>query len=132
MQATAGTQAAADVFYDADCPFCASTARRFERVLARRRFELVPLQAPDARGRLGVPEDRLLDEMRLRLQSGTVLGGADAIAEIARHIWWAWPLWAVSRVPGALLPLRAAYAWFARRRSCTSGVCTRGRATCGQ
>jgi hypothetical protein len=35
----------AAVFYDADCSFCVNSARRFERALARRRFELVPLQA---------------------------------------------------------------------------------------
>ena len=29
------------VYYDADCGFCVSAARRFERVLARRRLVLV-------------------------------------------------------------------------------------------
>ena len=113
----------AGVFYDADCGFCVTAARRFERVLARRRLELVPLQTPDAGARLGVRDDRLLDEMRLRLQNGTVFGGADAVAEIARRIWWAWPLWALSRVPGAMRPMRATYGWVARHRSCANGAC---------
>jgi predicted DCC family thiol-disulfide oxidoreductase YuxK len=113
----------AGVFYDADCAFCVTAARRFERVLARRRVELVPLQTPDAGARLGVRDDRLLDEMRLRLPNGTVLGGADAVAEIARRIWWAWPLWTLSRVPGAMRPMRATYRWVARHRSCTNGAC---------
>ena len=43
----------ASVFYDADCRFCVKTARRFERVLTRRRFELVPLQIPGASAELG-------------------------------------------------------------------------------
>src|SRR5262249_54372083 len=115
----------ADIFYDAECRFCAGTARRFERVLARRHFELVPLQVPDASARLGVRTDRLLDEMRLRLADGKVFGGAEAVAQIARHIWWAWPLWALSRLPGAMPRLRAAYAWFAHRRNCAGGVCER-------
>lgn len=116
---------AADVFYDAECGFCAAGARRFQRVLARRRFSLVPLQAPGAQTTLGVDEDHLLDEMRLRLQDGRVLGGAAAIVEIARSIWWAWPLWAVSRFPGAMRPLDATYKWVARRRGCVSGACRR-------
>ena len=113
----------AGVFYDADCPFCVNAARRFERVLARHRFELVPLQTPGACAKLGVRDDQLLDEMRLRLQDGRVFGGAAAVAEIARRIWWAWPLWALSRLPGAMRPMRAAYRWIARHRSCANGTC---------
>lgn len=58
----------ASVFYDADCQFCVNAARRFERVLARRRFELVPLQVPGASAKFGVRDDQLLAEMRLRLR----------------------------------------------------------------
>jgi predicted DCC family thiol-disulfide oxidoreductase YuxK len=113
----------ASVFYDADCQFCVNAARRFERVLARRRFELVPLQVPGASAEFGVPGDQLLAEMRLRLRDGTVFGGAAAIVEIARRIWWAWPLWALSRLPGAMRPMHATYRWIARRRSCANGAC---------
>jgi predicted DCC family thiol-disulfide oxidoreductase YuxK len=111
------------VFYDADCKFCVNAARRFERVLARRRFELVPLQVPGASAEFGVPEDQLLAEMRLRLRDGRVFGGAAAVVEIARRIWWAWPLWALSRLPGAMRPMHATYSWIARRRSCANGAC---------
>jgi predicted DCC family thiol-disulfide oxidoreductase YuxK len=113
----------ASVFYDADCRFCVKTARRFERVLTRRRFELVPLQIPGASAELGVPGDQLLAEMRLRSHDGTVFGGAAAVVEIARRIWWAWPLWALSRLPAAMRLMCATYRWIARRRSCTSGAC---------
>jgi predicted DCC family thiol-disulfide oxidoreductase YuxK len=114
----------ASVFYDADCRFCVDAARRFERVLARRRFELVPLQDPGAAARAGVPGHQLLAEMRLRLRDGKVFGGAAAVVEIARRIWWAWPLWAFSRLPGAMRPMHATYRWIARRRSCAIGGCT--------
>jgi predicted DCC family thiol-disulfide oxidoreductase YuxK len=118
-----GKPSLASVFYDADCRFCVKTARRFERVLARRRFELVPLQVSGASAELGIPADQLLAEMRLRLHDGTVLGGAAAVVEIARRIWWAWPLWAVSRLPGAMRPMRATYRWIAGHRSCAAGAC---------
>ena len=113
------------MFYDADCEFCVNAARRFERVLARRRFELVPLEGPGA-SEFGVPANQLLDEMRLRLRDGRVLGGAAAVVEIARRIWWAWPLWALSRLPGAMRPMHATYRWIARRRSCANGACQIG------
>jgi predicted DCC family thiol-disulfide oxidoreductase YuxK len=115
----------AGVFYDAECEFCVNTVRRVEQGLVRRGFELLPLQTPGAAAALGVSEHELLDEMRLRLQDGRVFGGAEAIAQIARRIWWAWPLWALSRLPGAMRPMDAMYRWFARNRGCVSGSCAR-------
>ena len=111
------------VYYDADCGFCLAIVRRCERMLLRRRLVLVPLQSPGAARLLGVSDDDLLTEMRLRLADGTVFGGAAAVVEIARRIWWAWPLWALSSVPGAMSPLRALYRWVARNRYCVNGVC---------
>ncbi len=119
----------ASVFYDADCRFCVNAARRFERVLARRRFELVPLQAPGASAAFGVPDDQLLAEMRLRLHDGRVFGGAAAVVEIARRIWWAWPLWALSRLPGAMPPMqRDVPRGSPVDRSCANGACDIRRA----
>jgi len=115
----------ASVFYDAECSFCVGTVRRFERVLTRRHVRLLPLQAPGTGALLGVSDDSLLDEMRLRREDGAVLGGADAVAELASRIWWAWPLWAVSRLPGAMPIMRAAYRWVARRRGCAGERCVR-------
>jgi len=111
------------VFYDGECAICTRGVRRFQSVLARRRITVTPLQTPDACARLAIREEDRLKEMRLRLEDGTVFGGAAAVVEIARRIWWATPLWALSRVPGAMRPMRAAYAWVARHRSCANGVC---------
>ena len=112
-------------YYDGDCRFCNALAKRFAGVLARRDIALLPLQTEGTTALFGVPQDQLLAEMRLRLYGGRVLGGADAVMEIARQIWWAWPLWALSRVPGAMRPMRVVYRWIARQRGCADGVCAR-------
>ena len=111
------------VFYDGECAICTRGVRRFQSVLARRRITLTPLQTPDACARLAIREEDRPKEMRLRLEDGTVFGGAAAVVEIARRIWWARPLWALSRLPGAMRPMRAAYGWAARHRGCANGVC---------
>ena len=105
------------VFYDADCSICTNGARRFGRILARRGIALEALQAGDVCERLRISEDERLAEMRLRLDEGTVFGGAAALAEIARRIWWAWPVWAISRLPGVMPSMRAAYRWLAGHRA---------------
>jgi predicted DCC family thiol-disulfide oxidoreductase YuxK len=114
---------AGSVFYDEECSICVSGARRFGPPLARRRIGVVPLQSLDACKTLGIREEERLTEMRLRLVDGTVFGGAEAVVEIARRIWWAWPLWALSRLPGAMRTMRTAYDWVARHRGCANGAC---------
>lgn len=111
------------LFYDGDCRFCRESVRRVERILARRRFHLCTLQSPEAAQRLGLSGSDLLREMQLLLADGRRLGGADAMVEIARHIWWAWPLWLVNMVPGTKTLLRAAYRYIAARRHCSAGKC---------
>ena len=73
------------LFYDGECRLCCESARRVERILARRRFELRPLQSADSPERLGLSEGDVLRETRLLLADGRNLGGADAVVEIARH-----------------------------------------------
>jgi predicted DCC family thiol-disulfide oxidoreductase YuxK len=109
----ATTNGGAEVYYDAECSFCVGTARLVERALTRRQIRLLPLQT------LGT-----FDEMRLRLEDGSVVGGADAVVDLARRIWWAWPVWVVSWVPGAMPIMRATYQWIARHRGCAGGSCT--------
>jgi predicted DCC family thiol-disulfide oxidoreductase YuxK len=111
------------VLYDADCHLCTRLARRFQRLLAGRRLALLPLQTPWVKVRLHLPDAQLLEEMRLLRPDGTHAGGADALLEISRHFWWAWPLGQMGRVPALTKLLRAGYRWIARNRNCADGGC---------
>lgn len=111
------------VFYDGECRLCVSWVERLQGALDRRRFHLLPLQSPDASRQLCLTGPAPLGEMRLLLIDGRNLGGADAIVEIARHIWWAWPLWIISRFPFMMGIMRAGYRVLAANRHCANGVC---------
>jgi len=52
-----------------------------------------------------------------------MFGGADAVVEISRCFWWAWPLHVFGRLPLVMALLRFAYGWIARHRGCKSGSC---------
>jgi predicted DCC family thiol-disulfide oxidoreductase YuxK len=108
---------AGQVLYDGACAFCVGWARRSGGMLRRAGFELAPLQSADAGGDLS--------EMVVRLPDGGRFGGADGIVQIARRIWWAWPLYALAKVPGVLGLLRAAYRQVAANRHCLGGMCMR-------
>ncbi|HVX84494.1 MAG TPA: DUF393 domain-containing protein [Phycisphaerae bacterium] len=102
------------ILYDGDCPLCRAGAAKFAALLHRRGYRLAALQSPV--GRHFAP--RPLTEMKLVTRDLRVVGGAEAIARIARTIWWARPvawLWDIR----LLRPLlTGAYRWVARRRSC--------------
>lgn len=111
------------VLYDGDCRFCVRLARCFRPWLASRYFELMPLQTPWVRTRLGLLDSDLLAGMRLLSPDGKVFGGVDALLAISRHYWWTWPLRQVARLPGTPKLLRLGYEWVARHRGCAGGAC---------
>jgi predicted DCC family thiol-disulfide oxidoreductase YuxK len=96
------------VFYDADCAFCRRWAKRGERWMAGKGYRFEPMPEP-------------LDEMKVVTADGSMTGGAEAVVHLARQVWWAWPVWAVSQVPGMQTVLRAGYRQVARRRQCGKG-----------
>lgn len=115
------------VFFDADCPFCSTWARRMHATLGSSGFGLAPLQSPRVRALLSLPDGELLREMRLLAADGSVLGGADALVYLARNIWWAWPMYVLAQLPGMRALLAAAYRWLAAHRHCLAGTCEVGR-----
>ena len=112
------------IFFDRDCSVCTSLARRFRRALEKRGFGLAALQDPRVQALLALPPQDLLREMRVATAGGDVYGGAKAIVFLARQIWWAWPLYAVAKLPGVPRILGACYRWFAAHRTCSSGSCS--------
>ena len=117
------TENMATVFYDGDCAICTRGARRFGPLLRARGFKVLPLQTPGVPERLGVTPEKLFAEMHLAMPDGRVFAGADALLQISRHYWWAWPVYLVSFLPGVKPLTRVAYRWFARNRYCISGAC---------
>lgn len=111
------------VLYDGNCPFCTGAAARFGSLLRRHHFDLAPLQTSWARKRLGLAFDESLTEMKLMACDETVYGGAEALAQIARRIWWAWPLFALAQIPGVMIFFRVIYRGVAANRHCLNGAC---------
>jgi len=121
------------VLFDGDCRLCVGTARRFARLLRGHGFEPAALQTPWVRERLGLAAEGALAEMVVLTSDGDTFGGADGILQITRRIWWAWPLFAVAKIPGITQLLRAAYQRLAAKRHCFEGACrtTSGNGTIG-
>lgn len=111
------------VLYDGDCPVCARTVRNLEPLLNRRELRIAPLQAPWVVARLKLVPGERPSEMHFLTDDDRDFGGADAVVEIARHIWWAYPLVAVGKLPGVMRCLRMIYRYIAARRYCINDIC---------
>lgn len=115
------------LLYDGECSLCIRAARRFQNLLHRNGFQLATLQSPWVYRRLGMNASGPFTEMKLLSEDGQIYGGADALEQIARKIWWAWPLHAVAKIPGAMVLVRAIYRRIALNRHCLNGACSMER-----
>jgi predicted DCC family thiol-disulfide oxidoreductase YuxK len=107
--------------YDAECALCLRWVKRFRALLEKHGFTLLPLQSPDARAALRLPEADLMKEMRVITANGRVIGGADALAYISHIV--CKPAFGLTRIPGAMPLLRRAYQFLAHKRDCRNGAC---------
>jgi predicted DCC family thiol-disulfide oxidoreductase YuxK len=112
------------VLYDDACGFCFRWVHLWEKVLERRGFGLKDLQSAWADGTLTISRDRLLDDILVLTNSGSIESGADAYLYVTQRIWWAWPFFAIFSLPGFNWVLWHGYHWFNRNRYHISHHCS--------
>jgi len=120
-----GRHARGWLFFDADCKFCTRIARWLAPILGRRNLGVAPLQDPRVSALLGLAPQELLREIRFLHCDGHHTGGANAVLDVAREIWWARPVVWLSKLPGMTRMLRSSYRWIAAQRSCSAEQCQR-------
>lgn len=111
------------ILYDDTCGFCRRWVPFWERTLKRRGFGIATLQTPWVHERLDGIDGDPLDDLRLLLANGEVISGADAYRHAMRRIWWAYPLYLVSKLPVFCALFDTSYRWFARHRHQVSEAC---------
>ena len=111
------------VLYDGDCGLCSRWARSLGPTLARHGFAIAPLQSPWVQERTGLDLAELLTDLRLLRADGGLVAGANAYRYVMRRIWWAYPLYLLSIVPGIGWVFDWGYRAFARNRMRISATC---------
>jgi predicted DCC family thiol-disulfide oxidoreductase YuxK len=99
------------ILYDDSCGFCRRWIPFWEGALRRRGFSIARLQADWVRATLQLSESELLADLRLLLNDGSQICGANVYRYATRRIWWAWPVYIFSITPG----LRRVFDWGYRR-----------------
>lgn len=111
------------ILYDGQCGFCYRSVHLWRNVAERRGFAVKDLQSAQADGSLQVPQENLLDDIRVLIPGGKCIPGADAYLFVARQIWWAWPFYAIFSLPGFNWLLWRGYRWLNRNRYRLFGTC---------
>jgi predicted DCC family thiol-disulfide oxidoreductase YuxK len=111
------------VLYDGQCGFCSRWAKFWAKTLAQHGFEIASLDTPWVGEKIKMPYEELLTDTRLLTSDEQLISGANVYLYVARHIWWAWPFYAVFSLPGFNRLIHAGYRWFARNRYCVSHAC---------
>ena len=111
------------VLYDDQCGFCFRWVHLWEPVLGKRGFRLKSLQSASADGTLQIQLESLLSDILILTPTGDFKRGADAYLFASRHIWWAWPFFAIFSLPVFNSALWSGYRWFNRNRYHVSRHC---------
>src|SRR5580698_7020293 len=111
------------ILYDGACGFCFRWVHFWQPIVEPRGFAIKDLQSAEEEGLLQIPQENLLDDIRVLTRDGGLHSGADAYLYVARRIWWAWPFYAVFSLPGFNRLLWWGYRWFNRNRYRISGQC---------
>ncbi|MBZ5665502.1 MAG: DUF393 domain-containing protein [Acidobacteriia bacterium] len=111
------------VLYDGQCGFCSRWVQCWARTLRRHGFEIASLDEPWVAGKLQMPHEELLTDIRLLTADGQLISGADVYLYVTRRIWWAWPFYAIFSLPGFNRLIHIGYRWFARNRHHISHAC---------
>src|SRR5690242_2027410 len=99
------------LLYDGACGFCSWWVPRLEKLLNKYGFQIAPLQTQWVRDRLKVTDDELLQELRLLLNDGQQVLGADAYLWVMKKIPYLLPLALLFSLPG----LHAVFSWGYRK-----------------
>jgi predicted DCC family thiol-disulfide oxidoreductase YuxK len=121
-----GRHARGWLFFDAECEFCTSIARRLIGPMGRRGLAVAPLQDPRVGALLGLSREELLSAFRFLSDDEPLCYGVDAVLAVAREIWWTRPLSWLSGLPGVRFAMRAGYRWIAQHRSCPAAAANAG------
>lgn len=111
------------VLYDGACGVCSHWVPKWEGILSRLGLAVAPLQGAWVEERTGLSRDLLLTDLRLLHNDGRMTSGADVYRYVLRRIWWGYPLYIFSVIPGLRSVFDWAYRTFAQHRMRISASC---------
>ena len=111
------------MLYDDSCGFCRRWVPFWAETLRRRGFTIAPLQSEWVVKQLKLSDGELLSDLRLLLNDGSQVRGADVYRYAMKRIWWAYPFYLMSIMPLLRRVFDWSYRTFADNRYHVSRSC---------
>ena len=120
---TDARSAAGWILYDGNCGACSRWVPFWAPTLARLGLTVAPAQAPWVASHTTLSLDALLTDVVLLWNDGRHIAGADVYRYVMRRLWWTYPLYLLSVVPGLRQLFDLGYRLFADNRLRISAAC---------
>lgn len=111
------------VLYDGTCGFCSWWVPRLKNTLNDAGFAIAPLQSDWVQATIPLPFDTLTNDIRLLVNDGTLISGADAYIYGMKQVRCLRPLGLILGLPGLRWVTRSMYALFNKNRFAISKLC---------
>ena len=111
------------VLFDGNCGFCRKWVGLWNSTLEKHGFKTAALQEDWVRESLALSDQELLHDIRLLTSDGARIQGADVYRFVMRRIWWMWPFYVLSCLPGLRQCFDGVYRLVAQHRHKISGTC---------
>jgi len=111
------------VLYDGLCGFCSWWIPFWKKTIQKTGYDTAPVQSNWAKEKLGLSEAELNNDIRLLLNDGTLINGADAYIYGMKQVWWSFPIGWVLGLPIVRELTWKFYKIFNRNRLLVSKVC---------
>lgn len=111
------------VLYDGLCGFCSWWIPYWKNTIKRNGYEIAAVQTDWVRQEIGPRVEELNSDIRLLLNDGTLINGADAYIYGMRQVWWSWPFGFVLGLPIFRQITWKFYKVFNRNRFLVSKIC---------
>lgn len=117
------------VLYDGDCGICQKILGQMSTSFEKRGFAVAALQEEWVAEAIDISGVDLYRDLRVLLVDGTLYSGAEAYRYMMRRIWWTYPVYLVSLVPGFRQFFDWCYRKFADNRHRFSQACALPRSS---
>jgi predicted DCC family thiol-disulfide oxidoreductase YuxK len=111
------------ILYDQSCGFCARWVPFWGPWLKRQGYGFRALQDPWVAQQTGLQSEDLLQDIRLIMQDGQIVCGADVYRQVLASSRWTRPIALLTRLPLLKQTFDGGYRLFARHRYRVSEAC---------
>lgn len=111
------------VLYDGNCGVCKLLIEKWRPVITSCGYKIAPLQSDWVKGKISLSDEELVKDILLITVDDKLIRGADVYREVMKQVWWLYPFYLISIIPGLNYIFNWSYRIFNLNRHRISSSC---------